>query len=282
MSPKKPLFDACKARRICSFNATSRLFGKLADLPLPSPILKAAIAAYSKAFHVNLAESGRPPAEFSSFGDFFTRELREGSRPIAPLTDGLVCPSDGTLHNLGTIRDGLIPQVKGNDYSIQDLIGESEAARRLENGTFATVYLSPANYHRVHSPIQGRITHCRYLPGALFSVHPLLVNNLKNVFVTNERIPIFIESPFGLVCVVMVAATIVGNITLTFSGLTTNRHSPQATEFYDTPVPVDAGTELGAFRLGSTAVLLMEGRWQPHLLAEGMPVRMGTPFFRRG
>jgi phosphatidylserine decarboxylase len=281
MSPRKPLLDACQARRICTFNATSELFGKLADLPLPSSVLKVAIAAYAKAFRVNLSESERSPGEFASFGDFFTRELREGCRPISPLADGLVCPADGTLHNFGPIRNGVIPQVKGNDYSVSELIGESDAARCLEQGTYATVYLSPANYHRVHSPIQGRITHCRYIPGALFSVHPLFVNNFKNVFVTNERIPIFIETPRGLVCLVMVAATIVGNITLTFSSLTTNRRAPQATETYEQPLHIEPGTELGAFRLGSTVVLLMEGEWQPYMLAEGMPVRMGSPLFRK-
>lgn len=282
MAPGRPLFDAAKARRICSFNTTSEVAGRLADLPLPSPILKAAIAAYSRVFGVNLAESERTPGEFASFGDFFTRELKDGSRSVAPMPDGLVCPADGTLHNFGPVRDSLIPQVKGNDYAIADLIGETEAARRLANGTYATIYLSPANYHRVHSPAKGRITHCRYLPGALFSVQPLFVNFLRNVFVTNERIPIFIETRQGLVCLVMVAATIVGNITLGFSSLTTNRRAPQATETYEKPFAVDAGAELGMFRIGSTVVLLMEGDWQPYMLAEGMPVRMGAPLFRKG
>lgn len=276
------LLDARQMRRIVSFNRTSRLAGKAADASLPAPLLRAIISAYAKAFRVNLDESRRSIEEFSSMGDFFTRELKPGLRPVAAGENLLTSPADGTIHNFGPVRNGCIPQVKGQDYSLANLLRDENMARQFEGGTYSTIYLSPKDYHRVHSPMAGEIISCRYIPGALYSVSPFVVNNLANVFTTNERIPIYLETPSGLMAVVMVGATIVGRVVLSFCDLTTNRaNAPEEGRTLDPPLAVEKGDELGAFQLGSTVVLLMQGAWEPYQLAEQMPIRMGTPIFQK-
>ncbi len=283
MSRRLPfLLDAQQMRKIVSFNTTSRLAGKVADARLPAPILKAAIRAYAKAFGVNLDEAARAIDEYHSLGDFFTRELLPGARNVAKDDRLLTSPADGHIHNFGTIRAGCIPQVKGQDYSVRNLLADDQLAKRFVDGSYATIYLSPRDYHRVHSPVTGEITGARHIPGALYSVSPVVVTNLANVFTTNERIPITIETPQGLVAVVMVAATIVGRITLNFCDLQTNRHGAQEELVTFNPgLPIRKGEELGAFQLGSTVVLLLEGTWEPYQLAEQMPVAMGAPIFSR-
>ena len=246
MSGRLPfILDAQKLRRIVSFNATSRLAGAAADTCLPAPFLKAVITAYAKAFRVNMEESMRSVEEFSSMGDFFTRELKPGLRPIASGEKLLTSPADGTIHNFGPIREGCIPQVKGQDYSVANLLQDEEMAQRFSGGTYSTIYLSPKDYHRVHSPAAGKVVSCRYIPGALYSVSPIVVNNLANVFTTNRA------------------------------------NASEEARTFDPPLNVTKGAELGAFQLGSTVVLLMQGNWEPHGLAEEMPIRMGMPIFSR-
>jgi len=284
MHHKPPVsIDARRATRICSFKRSSALAGRVAQMRLPRPLLSAAIRAYARFFKVNMAESNRPPGEFSSFADFFARELKPGARRTEEVGHGLLSPADGTLHNFGTIEKGLIPQIKGRNYSVARLIADDQLARRLDGGSYATIYLSPADYHRVHSPADGRIVSCRHIPGALYSVSPFFVNHFRNLFLANERIPVHLETEYGLVTVVLVAATIVGRVTLTFSTLQTNQGNGAGRELtLDRPVPVHKGEQLGAFTLGSTVVLLTEGSWRSHLLAEGMPVKMGSTLFTRG
>lgn len=282
MTRKLPLtFDARNVSRICSFNRLSALAGRVADSRLPRPVLSAAIKAYSSVFSVDMSESIRKEGEFETFADFFVRKLKPGSRPIARDPRGMVSPADGALHNYGAVTNGRIPQVKGVNYGIAELLGDLQAAQPYLDGTFATIYLSPSNYHRVHAPVAGEITGCRYIPGALYSVAPVSVNNLRNVFVTNERIAIHFSTRLGRVCAVMVGATIVGRVTLTFAGLSTNQGDPEQEITLPEPLKVKKGDEIGAFHLGSTVVLLMEGQWKPRLLTEGMPLRMGSAIFRK-
>ena len=283
MARKLPFkVDARKARRVCSFNATSALFGRFADLRLPSPLLKTMIKAYCRYYQVDLDECKFGPDGFSNFGDFFVRELKPGVRPVAAAADLLASPADGVLHNYGPIEAGRIPQVKGHDYAVGELLADDDMASRFSGGTYATIYLSPRDYHRVHSPVEGRIVAARHIPGALYSVAPFFVNNFHNLFVTNERIPIYIETEHGLVCVVMVGATVVGKVTLNFSHLTTNHRANGGEQSrFDPAIPISKGGELGSFRIGSTVVMLMEGGWTPRMLAESLPVRMGVPLFRK-
>jgi phosphatidylserine decarboxylase len=266
---------------MCSLNIPSRLAGRLAEAKLPTFLLRPAIAAYCRLYGVDMAEALRRPDEFETFADFFVRELKPGLRPVADLPDGLVSPSDGRLHNFGRVDGGTIPQIKGHDYSVAELLLDEKLAGRFAGGAYATIYLSPRNYHRVHSPADGRIVQCRHIPGSLFGVSPAFVNHVGKLFCGNERMAILLSTAAGLVAVVMVGAAGVGRITLTFAGLTTNSPvSADELRSFEPPLPIRRGEELGAFRLGSTVVLLTERPMQPHLLAEGMPLRMGAALFR--
>jgi len=269
--------DARVAKRLLSFNTTSAVAGRLADARVPGPLLKAAIKAYARAFDVDMEEAARGVDEYATFGDFFARELKPGSRVVNRTGKVLVSPCDGTIHNFGTISGGCLDQVKGRCYSAADLLEDEVAARSFEGGTYCTIYLSPSNYHRVHSPVDGTIERCRRIPGALFSVQPFFTDHLWNLFSTNERIPIYFRTKHGPVCVVMVAATVVGRCTLTFADIETNRATDgQLDRALDPPLQVRRGDEVGAFKIGSTVVLLTTSAYKPRMLVEKMPVRMGS------
>lgn len=280
MPRKLPLtLDARKTRRIVGFNRASSMAGRLARTRLPAPLLKGLIKTYSAFFRVDLDEAQGTPDDFHSFDQFFVRRLKPGLRPVDQTPSVMVSPSDGMLHNFGTVDNGRMPQVKGIEYSLADLLGNPAMAAQFEGGTYATIYLSPRDYHRVHCPVNGRITQCRHIPGALYSVNRLFVQSMKHLFTTNERIPIYLETEFGLVCVIMVGATIVGRITLSFCDLETNRDNHLSTRTFQPGLEIRKGDELGAFHLGSTAVILAQGNWTPKALAEQMPVKMGMPLF---
>lgn len=271
--------DARHLAKLVDFSTTSSMAGRFATLNLPAPVLKQLIDAYVSVFNVDMNEAARGSEEYHSFGDFFARELKPGARPVDPREQILVSPADGLLHNCGDIRNGTIEQVKGKDYPISLLLEDSDLAATYANGSYATVYLSPANYHRVHSPLAGSVTSARYVPGALYSVQPFVTAILDNLFLANERIAIHMDTTLGKVCVVMVAATIVGRVGLTFSSLETN--GPTRLQKVDTlsrPFNVTKGGELGAFHIGSTVVMLMERPFDA-LVQPGTPVRMGQALF---
>lgn len=280
MTERYPVtLDARKARHVLGFNRASALAGQLARTRLPAPALRAVIRSYAAFFKVDLDEMNNDLADFSSFDQFFVRELKPGLRPVEAKTNVMVSPSDGKLHNFGTIQGGRIPQVKGFDYSVADFLGNPAMAARFEGGTYATIYLSPRDYHRVHCPLDGSIAECRHIPGALYSVSPMFVKGMRFLFTTNERIPIYLDTEFGRVCIVMVGATVVGRITLSFSDLETNRANSHAVERFQPGLAIAKGDELGAFHLGSTVVILAEGQWKPKALSENLPVKMGMPLF---
>lgn len=272
--------DARRAARIMTFNKPSALAGRLAEVRLPRPMLGALISAYSSWFGVDLSEARQEKSEFGTFGDFFARKLKDGERPVNESPSILTSPCDGTLHNFGRVdANGCIPQIKGHHYSVAELLQDDVRGADFRDGTYATIYLSPSNYHRVHAPVAGEISYCRHISGALYSVSSFFVSHMKNLFVTNERIPIYLDSGLGKVCVVMVGATIVGRIKLTFCDLETNRDGTGPEAVFSPPFTVEKGADLGAFHLGSTVVLLMERKWKAHMLAEGMPLKMGAPLF---
>ncbi len=271
--------DARHLAKVVDFSTTSSVAGRIATLKLPTPVLKQMIEAYVKLFHVDMSEAARSVEEYHSFGDFFARELKPGARPVDPRENVLVSPADGLLHNCGDVCAGTIEQIKGKDYPVALLLEDAKLAAQFERGSFATIYLSPANYHRVHSPLSGSVMSARYMPGALYSVQPFVTAMLDNLFLANERIAIHMETPLGRVCVVMVAATIVGRVVLTFSSLETN--GPTRLQKVDTltrPFNVTKGGELGAFHIGSTVVMLMEQPFDS-LVQPGNPVRMGQALF---
>jgi phosphatidylserine decarboxylase len=262
----------------------SRLVSGLAERRLPGPLLRPLLRGYVRVCKVDLSEAAEPLAAYPSFNAFFTRRLREGARVLDADPGAVLSPSDSRVNSIGPVpEDGRLEQVKGNTYSLQALLGGPEGAE-FRHGAQATLYLSPSMYHRVHAPVTGRIRSWRYLPGRLYPVNALAVRLVKELFAVNERLAIIIDTEaFGPVAVVMVGATNVGRMTLSFDSLATNAGLPATAVRPATPIPMERGQELGTFNLGSTVVLLI-GRPQG-LVAQTAPaqvVRMGQALWRRG
>ncbi|HET8646711.1 MAG TPA: archaetidylserine decarboxylase [Vicinamibacteria bacterium] len=262
----------------------SRLVSGLAESRLPAPLLRPLLRAYVRAYKVDLSEAAEPLAAYPSFNAFFTRRLRAGARSLDPDPGAVLSPCDARVHSIGPVpADGRLEQIKGNTYSLQGLLGGPEAAE-FQQGAQATLYLSPSMYHRVHSPVSGRIRSWRYLPGRLYPVNALAVRLVKELFAVNERLAVFIDTEaLGPVAVVMVGATNVGRMTLAFDSLATNSGLPATAVRPAQAIPIERGQEIGAFNLGSTVVLLM-GRPQG-LAARTAPaevVKMGQALWRPG
>jgi phosphatidylserine decarboxylase len=196
----------------------------------------------------------------------------------------VVSPCDSRVHSIGQVPEsGLLEQIKGRTYALAALLASEEDARIFARGAHATLYLSPSMYHRVHSPVDGVIRAWRYVPGRLFPVNALAVRHVEALFAVNERVSILIDTPeFGAVAVIMVGATNVGRMSLSFADLVTNSGRPGAVTVPPSPIPIARGQELGAFNLGSTVVLLVaDPRLEPAGVVPGQIVRMGQPLWRR-
>jgi phosphatidylserine decarboxylase len=269
--------------RALSAPATSRLFGRLADARLPGPLLRGLIAAWVRAYGVDMSEAAAPASSFRTFNQFFTRALRPGVRPVAKAADVLVSPCDARVYTQGALgEDGRIDQVKGRTYTVSELLDSAQRAEGFARGFQATLYLSPAMYHRVHWPVDGTIVGWRHIPGRLYPVNALAVRRVDRLFAVNERVAIYLESGFGPLAVVMVGATNVGRISLTFDSLLTNTGKPGGFCVPAEPIPVRRGDELGAFNLGSTVVLLAaDARLASAGPGPGDLVRMGEALWRR-
>lgn len=232
----------------------SRAVGRLCDQPIPSGLARAIERAYCRAYRVNMDEAEGYLGSYPSFDAFFTRPLKPGMRRISP--DPIVSPSDGKLSCLGRVESGGTILVKGQKYEAGELIGDDEDARRYFGGQFAVVYLAPGDYHRVHSPVDGRVTLLRGLPGDLFPVNSIGERYVPRLFVRNNRVAIVIDTEtLGRVTVVMVGATIVGRISVTAMP---GPAVPPGVHRIEPGMPVARGDEIGMFHLGSTAVVLLE------------------------
>lgn len=270
--------------RVLSNPRLSRAVARLADLRVPGPLLRPLLRAYVRAYQVDLGEAAEPLAAYPTFNAFFTRRLREGVRPIADGPGIVVSPCDSRLQSFGRVpRDSRLDQIKGRSYAVADLLGDRDQAAAFTGGVHATLYLSPSMYHRVHVPVDGRITGWRYLPGRLYPVNAMAVRNVEGLFTVNERVAVTIDGDgVGQVVVVLVGATNVGRMTLPFAGFVTNIGGPPLSVRLERPLPVRRGDELGAFNLGSTVVLLAaDGRFRPAGVREGELVRMGQPLWKR-
>lgn len=269
--------------RAVSAPALSRLTAPLADLRVPGPLLRLFVRAYIRAYGVDMSEAAEPLSAYPSFNAFFTRHLRAGARPVAAEEGVVVSPCDSRVHSIGAVpENGRLEQIKGRTYALAALLASEEDARTFARGVHATLYLSPSMYHRVHSPVDGVIRAWRYVPGRLFPVNSLAVRHVEGLFAVNERVSILIDTPeFGAVAVIMVGATNVGRMSLSFASLVTNAGQPGAMTVPAAPIPIARGQELGAFNLGSTVVLLAaDARLQPSGITPGQLVRMGQPFWR--
>ena len=278
MSSRVGLRLAAQGIRALPTSAISRLAGRVARMRLPGPLLRTAIGSYGRVFGVDFAEARDDLASYATFNDFFTRALREGVRPIDPAPDAFVSPCDGTWGAAGTIRDGALLQIKGRPYALAQLLGSEEDAKRLEGGSFATLYLAPGDYHRFHAPCDTAVISARYLPGRLLPVNRIGLEGIDALFAQNERICAWMgpEAPAPL-CLVAVGATMVGAVKVTFDSLRTNVPTGVPTlRSYDPPIELLRGQEWGRFELGSTIVVLAAPGFVTLEIAEaGARLRLG-------
>jgi len=257
-------------------NLISRLFGVLANLKFPSPLLMSFIHLYSSIYKIQLSDLKVPTDSMKTFNEFFTRELKPELRPIDQTPNGVVSPVDGTIAEFGNIEQGLLVQTKGVLYSLSDLVGK-EDAKLFNQGYFVTFYLSPADYHRIHTPISGKVKRFSYFSGNLWPVNSFGVQNIGGLFSLNERIVSPVEGKNGTVGVVKVGATIVGKISVDYDELCSNKG--KSSQFNLPVYPVKKykkGEEIGQFQLGSTVILLFEkDRFTPIELTKERKVKMG-------
>jgi phosphatidylserine decarboxylase len=242
--------------------AYSALIGTVASRTLPSALRRIAYRAFARAVGANLAEAELELDMYPSLGDFFARKLREGARHVDPATSAIISPCDGAIAAGGIATDGTLVQAKGRNYRLDELIPDAAFARTLLGGSYLTIYLSPRDYHRVHAPVGGKLVSYDYVPGTLWPVNRWATNRRDGLLARNERAIIRLNADgIGDVAVVMVGAAGVGNIALanapesaTFRRL----RERQTIELGGRAIA--KGDELGAFRLGSTVVLVFPPR----------------------
>jgi phosphatidylserine decarboxylase len=267
-----------------SWPPASRVLGWLSEVPLPRPLRAPLVHAYARVYGVDLSEAAQPPSGYPSFNAFFTRRLRPGVRPIDASPGVVVSPSDSRLSVIGRVPDDLrLEQVKGESYTLQALLGSEPDARAFAGGVCATLYLSPAMYHRVHSPVDGEVVAWRYVPGRLFPVNAMGVRSVPGLLARNERVVVRMETAeHGAVAVVLVGATNVGRIGLAFADLVTNEGHAAGETRPATKIALRRGDELGVFNLGSTVVLLVADPRLESAAQGGALVRIGEALFRPG
>jgi phosphatidylserine decarboxylase len=217
---------------------------------------------------------------YENFQSFFIRQLKKSARPIESAQDAVVSPVDGVISQIGAIQAGRAFQAKGFDFSVVELLGGQTAMADLFlDGQFATLYLAPKDYHRVHMPLTGRLTSMTYVPGRLFSVNPKTAATVPRLFARNERVICMFETEFGPMAVILIGAMIVASIHIVWGGdiTPTSTNKVQTWTYVDQNIILEKGSEIGHFKLGSTVIVLFgDGRvrWNS-VLSEGVAVRMG-------
>jgi len=237
----------------------SALVGLTARRRLPVPLRSAAYRAFARAVGANLGEAELDLRAYSTLGDLFARRLRPGARQIDPAHDAIISPCDGALAARGTAVEGELIQAKGKSYQLDQLVIDGELADRLRGGDYATIYLSPRDYHRVHTPIDARLVRYDFIPGSLWPVNPLVASRRDRLLVRNERVVIVLDAGrYGYVAVVMVGAAGVGNIKLEYAPESVTWRQTGERRRIELDVELSRGDELGAFLLGSTVVVVFE------------------------
>ncbi len=236
-------------------------------------------------YGVNMGEAANPDiASYASFNEFFTRPLKSGARPLAQAD--FICPVDGAISQFGAIERDQIFQAKGHSYSTTALVGgDGELAQQFEDGSFATLYLSPKDYHRIHMPCDGRLLRMIHVPGDLFSVNPVTARGVPGLFARNERVVCVFDSTHGLFVLVLVGATIVGSMATVWHGVVNPPRPGHLREwrYEDQQLIFKQGDEMGRFLLGSTVVMLFprgvmkfNAEWAPQ-----QPIRLGEKMGER-
>lgn len=231
-----------------------------------------------RAYRVNMAEAAQSdPRAYPSFNAFFTRALREGVRRVEGDAGSIACPADGRISQIGRIENGRILQAKGRTYSVAELLADEAAAEIYRNGSFATIYLSPRDYHRVHMPLDGELVETVHVPGRLFSVAPGPVAQIPNLFARNERLVCHFQGAHGPFVVAMVGAMLVSGITTAWDGPAVPPYVRGIVrrDWRGRGIRLARFAEMARFEMGSTVIMLLPaGRLDPDLGAEA-PVRVG-------
>ncbi len=239
---------------------------------------------FLRLFSLDMSEAMEPdPYRYGSFNEFFTRALRADARPIDPDPESIASPVDGIVSECGTIDNDRLLQAKGRQYTLDELLARQPWARSFEGGSFATLYLAPFNYHRIHMAVQGTLRDTVYVPGRLFSVNSATARQVPRLFARNERVLTLFDTEFGHFALVMVGALNVGSMATVWAGDITPAAQRIVMRIPCPAVTLDKGAELGRFNMGSTVILLLEpkrARWHP-LLRAGSVVQLGQAIGRK-
>ncbi|MFL1464787.1 archaetidylserine decarboxylase [Marinobacter sp. HN1S83] len=265
--------------------AISRLAGRLADNDRTPALKNRVVRWFIGRYGVNMSEAVESdPEAYPSFNAFFTRALKPGLRPVDSRDSALISPVDGAISQLGHVTGDRVFQAKGQSFSLTELLGgDEQRAADFAEGEFATIYLAPKDYHRIHMPLAGKLREMVYVPGKLFSVNPVTAENVPNLFARNERVACIFDTDAGPMAMVLVGAMIVGSVETIWGGVVAPGTGQVTSTRYDdgqTDIRFEKGEEMGRFRLGSTVVLVMPKgsvAWNEDEVP-GKTVRMGQAF----
>jgi len=242
------------------------------------------IRGFLRLFSVAMSEAIEPdPYRYGSFNEFFTRALQPAARPIDLRPETIASPVDGAVSECGAIEKDRLVQAKGRHYTLGELLAEQAWAKSFEGGSFATIYLAPFNYHRIHMAVRGTLIDTVYVPGRLFSVNTVTAQHVPRLFARNERVLTLFDTDFGRFALVMVGALNVGSMATVWAGDIAPSKRRTVTRVPGPAVTLDKGAELGRFNMGSTVILLFEPsrmQWHP-LLRAGSVVQLGQGIGRR-
>jgi phosphatidylserine decarboxylase len=269
--------------RLMPKSALSTVVGAATRFPAPASMHHAVIRLFAKRYGVQLDEAEGRVEDYPTLGQFFTRRLKSGVREIDRSAEAIASPVDGAVSQVGIVESGHCVQAKGISFPIEKLLGDSREAAPFEGGAFATLYLAPKDYHRIHSPLDGEITGYCYLPGQFWPVNAASVRTTEALFAINERLVTYLKTSFGRVAVVSVGATCVARIHAAYDAIVTHTGQPARAHRYDRPIPIEKGAEIGMFEMGSTVILLFEKgkvEWESRLTPD-LPVRLGERLGRR-
>ncbi len=237
------------------------------------------VRQFAARFELDMSEAEHPLEEYKTILELFTRRLKPGLRTIDPGPEAFVSPVDGAYLVSGQVGDGTLVQAKGRTYSVDALLAESGASEVFAGGSYITIYLSPQDYHRIHSPVDGQIAGYTYVPGDLWPVNPAGVAHVDSLFAVNERVMTHLETEtFGRVELVMVGATNVGHIKLAYDdAIATNTGGKKVQKrVYDDAKDVARADELGVFEMGSTVVMVTEKRVNFESFTPGQKIKLGA------
>ena len=267
--------------RLMSFlpkSALSTAVGWLTRLSAPPALHQRAMRRFARAYQINLDEAEHPIEDYKKFSDFFSRKLKTGLRTLEGGSNVVVSPVDGALSRAAYVDNGQCIQAKGVSFPLEKLLMDAKQAQCFEGGAYATIYLAPRDYHRIHAPLGGTIEGFAYIPGEFWPVNAASVRLKDALFCINERLITYLNTPLGRCAVVKVGATCVSRIRASYTDRVTHTGGKQAHHTFETPLKIEKGDELGAFEMGSTVVMVFEPssfRWDETLQPD-QPVQWGN------